>query len=491
MKKIKFISAIALTLMLGACENYDLPNPPGQTNPAPDGYFENSSIALEPVTATLDLTQLNADNKFATVANITTLENFPEGYTLEIDMQVGSNDQFANVTTLSTVIEGDAVTVNPDLVNGAIQDIITREPGTLNVPARFIAYATRETTRMRLGGIDAFFGQELLSVKTLDYGKVIEDSYYFVPCNASGTPELTKAVRMENTAGSGVSPYDNPEFAIKLDIPADTEYRWVIAPASSMSAGVSATFFGCNATEDGMSGKLATGYTAGLMPINGAVLVTVNMDEESYTLSYAFDIIYPLYSGKTDAVLPLYTTNYINYTGVTAINQRWNIYTQADKEGVIFKVDDEVEAEVSEDGLVQTGGISQSGSTAISAPVKGNTLYWADVNLVQKTYSISAIQTISVIGAHNGWDLATAPALTPSKNLHTWTISDVELDGEFKFNCNNDWTLDFGGTPNPDYSGQSVYTLAFKGGNMSIEKGKYDIEINFETYPYIATFTKK
>ena len=75
MKKIKFISAIALTLMLGACENYDLPNPPGQTNPAPDGYFENSSIALEPVTATLDLTQLNADNKFATVANITTLEN--------------------------------------------------------------------------------------------------------------------------------------------------------------------------------------------------------------------------------------------------------------------------------------------------------------------------------------------------------------------------------------------------------------------------------
>ena len=491
MKKIKFISAIALTLMLGACEKYDLPNPPGQTNPAPEGFFENSSIALEPVTATLDLTQLNADNKYAQVANITTLNNFPEGYTLEIDMQVGSNDQFSKVTPLTTVIENEVVTVTPDMLNGAIQDVITREPGTLNVPARFVAYATRETTRMRLGGIDAFYGQEILAVKTLDYGKVIEDSYYFVPCNASGTPEFNKALRMENTAGAGVSPYDNPEFALKLDIPTDVEYRWVIAPQSAMAAGANAEVFGCNATEDGMSGKLGTSYTAGLMPINGAVLVTVNMDQDAYTLSYAFEVLYPLYSGKTDNVLALYTTNYINYSGVTAINQRWNIYTQADKEGVVFKADDSVEPEISEDGLVQTGAISQAGTGAITAPVKGNTLYWADVNLVQKTYSLSAIQTISVIGNHNGWDLETAPVLTPSKDLHTWTISDVELDGEFKFNCNGAWVLDFGGTLDPDYSGKTVFTLAMKGGNMNIEKGKYDVELNFSAYPYVATFTKK
>lgn len=494
MKKIIFISAIALTLALGACEKFDLPNPPGQTNPAPEGYFENSSIEVAPVTTTLDLPQANADNKFATVGNITKLVDFPEGYNLEIDMQVGSNDQFSDVTTLPTVIEDMAITVNPDLLNGAIQNVITREPGTLNVPARFVAYATRETTRMRLGGIDAVYGQELLSVKTLDFGKVIEDKYYLVPCNASGAPQLSKAIRMENTAGANVSPYDNPEFAIKLDVPTDADFYWVIAPQSSMSAGDSAEFYGCSASEDGMSGKLGTSYPAGLMPINGAVLVTVNMEADSYTLSYAFDMLYP-FSGtvSVENMMKLYTTNYINYTGVTAINNQWTLAAQPDKNGaIVFKQDPTTEPELSENELTLSGILSQAAdATTLRTPVRGNTLYWADVNLVQKTYAITALKTISVIGNHNGWNLETAPELTPSKDLRTWTLTDVELDGEFKFNCNGAWDIDFGGFANPDAMGAHVYTIEMKGGNMSIEKGKYDIEINFSALPYVATITKK
>ena len=139
-----------------------------------------------------------------------------------------------------------------------------------------------------------------------------------------------------------------------------------------------------------------------------------------------------------------------------------------------------------------TGDLVQSTEASqIRTPVKGNTLYWADVNLVQQTYSITAIQSISIIGNHNGWTLETAPALTAAKDLRTWTINDVELDGEFEFNCNGAWDLDFGGADGSENVANKTYRLALKGGNMTIEKGKYDVVLDFSSFPYIATFTKK
>lgn len=34
-------------MVMASCDNFDLPNPPGQTNPEPDGIFENSGLVLE------------------------------------------------------------------------------------------------------------------------------------------------------------------------------------------------------------------------------------------------------------------------------------------------------------------------------------------------------------------------------------------------------------------------------------------------------------
>ncbi|MDE6010668.1 MAG: hypothetical protein K2F87_04370 [Muribaculaceae bacterium] len=491
MNKIKIISAIALTLALGACEKYDLPNPPGQTYPEPDGYFENSSLELNPVTETLNLPQANADNKYPVVATISKLVDFPEGYDLVVDMEVGADAQFNHYTTIATIIEGNDVTVNPDILNGAIQEAITRKPGTLDVPARFVAYATRDNTRMRLGGIDATFGQELLKVTTLEYGKVIEDAYYLIPCTASGDPEYSKAVKMENTAGEGLSGYDAPEFAIKLDVSTEG-YRFAIAPQSVYTGHLNDELLGCNEAADGMSGKLVAGMPAGTVPFTGDVLVTINAEDDSYTINYAFQMLYP-FSGsiKVENMMKLYTTNFINYSGVTAINKVWTLATQPDKKGLTFYQDDETEAELSEDGRTLTGNLSTTSTSPLKTPVTGNHLYWADVNLVQRTYSLTVFETISIVGAHNGWNEKEAPELTPSKDLRTWTIKDIELDGDFKFNCNHEWVYDFGGVANADVDGQHVYTLEFKGGNLSIEKGKYDVTVNFSEFPYMCTIVKK
>ena len=142
MKTIKFLSALALTLGLAACENYDLPNPPGQTNPAPDGYFQNSGLVLTPADQDINLVSANEANIFPTVATIDELTDFPGNeYSLEIDMQVGADANFSKYSTIATVIENEQnVTVNPDIFNGAIQEMLTREPGIYQVPVRFAAY---------------------------------------------------------------------------------------------------------------------------------------------------------------------------------------------------------------------------------------------------------------------------------------------------------------------------------------------------------------
>lgn len=491
MKTIKFLSVLALTLGLAACDNFDLPNPPGQTYPAPDGYFENSGLVMTANPETLNLSEANAANQFVKIATINELVNFPEGYDLVIDMKLGEGNK---AKIYSTTLDGNDVTINPDILNAAVQEVMTKEPGTYNIHVSFLAYAVLGQTRMGLGGIDATYGNGTLSIKTYDAAKVIEDTYYLVPV-VNGQPALAQAVKMNNTAGNSVSPYDNPEFALQIEVPEDAEYLFMIAPQSAISAGDASALYGGNPTADGMSGKLSTSYESIVMPIAGSVLVTVNMEQDSYSINYAFEALYPAYgSTKAENVMALYTNNYINYYGVTAINNRWRLFTQLDKKGVIFKMDPETEAETAEDGLSMIGTLtSAADGVDLIAPIKGNCLYYVDVNLVQKTFELKALQTLTVIGAGNGWNLATATPLTPSKDLKVWTATDVEIGDEFKINANGAWDYDFGGvsvTDNLD-ANQLVYNLNFKGSNMPAKAGKYDVKIDFSTMPYVLTLTKK
>lgn len=491
MKKIKFISAIALTMVLASCENFDLPNPPGQTNPDPE-IFENSGLVLTQEATTADLVEANKQNVYVDMARVKELVNFPADYELSVDMEVSGSDNFADMTTISTTITDSVVTVNPDILNGAIQEVMTKKPGTYDIYGRYVAYAQRNNTRVRLGGLDAFYGGTMkYSVKTLDPAKVIEDAYYLVPCDASGNPELGKKVLMNNTRGSSVSPYDNPEFAVKIDVP-DTDLSWKLMSQSAVTASDLNAAYGCNPAEGGLSGKLAPGSAAGVITLHGPVLVTVNVEQDSYMINYALDNLWPL-SGATESkpsnALLLYTDDFINYTGVTVINRQWIICGQPDKNGpVVFKQDPDNTPEVSEDGLTQTGLISDvADAKKLLSPFNG--LNWVEINLVQKTYSATALRTLSVIGSGNGWDLATATELTPSKDFKIWTAEGVVIGDEFKINANGAWTIGFSGTSVPDATGKQVYTVNKQdgGANLQAKPGTYKVTLDFSAYPYTVT----
>lgn len=154
-------------------------------------------------------------------------------------------------------------------------------------------------------------------------------------------------------------------------------------------------------------------------------------------------------------------------------------------------MDTEVEPTHSEDGLTQSGSLSAASATLITTPVSGNHLYWVDVNLVQLTYSLTALNTLSIIGNANDWDHSKSDDLTPSKDFKIWTATDVEIGPEFKIAANKAWDIDFGGEALPDVDGKKVFNVTMKGGNLSVEKGKYDVELNFTVKPYVLTLTPK
>lgn len=500
MKKIKFLSAIALTMVMASCDNYDLPNPPGQTNPEPDGIFQNSGLVINQGEAAVNLVTFNQNNQDVPVATIAELVNFPgNDYTLSVDMQVSGTADFAKSSTISTTIVDDVVLVNPDILNGAVQQTITKAPGTYDVYARYIAYAVRDNTRFRLGGLNAVYCPSEYMITTLDAAKVLEQSYYFVPCDASGNAQIAKALKMENTAGNNVNAYDNPEFAIKIDVTeseANAGYKWVILPQSAVSAGSAAGALGCNPSPDSnLNGKLGSDYAPGVISIQGSLLVTINVELDSYTVNYAFEALYPV-SGRAaiTSVMKLYTNNYINYAGVTAANQYFTLYGDVNK-SVVFTQNPDEEPVTDENGTVT--GLLYSGDSGITikTPAKGNALYWVDVNLVQLTYALTHLETLSVIGSGNGWDLATATMLTPSSDFKTWTAKDVTIGEEFKINANGAWAISFSGekVADNDSTNETVYNVNKQdgGANLQATPGTYDVTVSFATMPYTVTLKKK
>ena len=101
--------------------------------------------------------------------------------------------------------------------------------------------------------------------------------------------------------------------------------------------------------------------------------------------------------------------------------------------------------------------------------------YKVDVDLETKSYVLTPITTIGIIGSAspNGWDsdvdMTYVPYNAETKELGYWEIKDVPFtSGEIKFRANDDWAINWGGDTN---------ALTQGGDNISVEAGKYDIKL--------------
>lgn len=112
--------------------------------------------------------------------------------------------------------------------------------------------------------------------------------------------------------------------------------------------------------------------------------------------------------------------------------------------------------------------------------------YQVDVDLSEKTYTLTPITSIGIIGSAspNGWDsdvdMTYVPYNKDTKEVNGyWEVKNITLSaGEIKFRANDGWGISWGG--------ELDHLTTKNGGNITVEAGTYDIKL----YAWAEGFAK-
>lgn len=504
MKKFALFCGIALSLGLTACDDM-LPNPPAQEYPQPE-IFDAAGLTLSQgdygVTNPINLNEYAERGELAPIMNITELTNFPDTYQLQIPMEVGSDENFTKYEVVETTITDNVISVAPGSFTDAIRELISKSPDVQTVNVRFPAYAVNGNSTMRLGGLDVYYAT--VQYKVLPYQTyTIENEYYLVGNFCEWN--LNRGIKFSRV-NNDVSVYDDANFTVKFDVTAEQAaegYLYKIVPASAVANGDWNGAMGLVPTittdEDGvetvqMYGTLVDApeaqSEAGVISQEGPYLLKVNFEAKTYELNFALDYLWVPGIGTStsnfDIVPRLYTSDYVTFQGAAHLNKQWWLTGQKGTAGLNYKTAEGTEQTVN--GLVTSGEIQNFGDNGgARMTIAENGLYWLNVNLATLRYSATQLKRVSLVGAFNGWDAEAAEDLKPDSKFQVWT-GTFDLEGEFKVNTNGAWDIDFGsntaaiGTAN---------TLDYKGANINVPAGKYQVKVDFSTLPYTITLTQE
>jgi hypothetical protein len=98
--------------------------------------------------------------------------------------------------------------------------------------------------------------------------------------------------------------------------------------------------------------------------------------------------------------------------------------------------------------------------------------YQVKVNQVSATYTLTPVETISLIGSAVNGDTSwgTDAAMTFSATEGCWVYQGPLTAGEFKFRMNHDWSISWGGTADDELTNQN-------GANLQLgEAGDYRVK---------------
>ena len=484
----------AAGLFFGACDDFEFPNPPAQSNPQ-EPIFELNGIKIIQSAEALNLTSLNNNNGYGDVI-VTELTNFPGNSSLNMVMQISTSESFATTydvpTTTKvdalatsedgTVASGQAVTyVNADDLDGAYTQI-TKDPATATIYARFAAYIVTNGQNVRVGGPDVYYGPISFTLTPLSPETTIESQYYLAWAPEGG--KFTKS-NMVQLTHSDKSPYDDPIFTVVHTFSADEVNAgicWKVIPGSEVAA--ENYKGGVTATEPyAESGTMATvGDELAYMIYDGPVLFTFNME----SLSFSYMVAVPGFwtpgdvtnwGFDTDAWMQ--TTDYIHYNGFVNIGSQFKFSPNPSWSGGDFGCNDAFEYTLSEGGYY-TGGGYANGANNIEVPESG--LYKVSLNYSTRETTMTQLKTWGLIGSFNEW--GSSLAMTQGATPLTWTATvELKSGDEWKFRANDGWDINLGG---------NLAGLTEGGDNIKCTAdGTYLVTLNFANIPVSATVVKQ
>ena len=289
----------------------------------------------------------------------------------------------------------------------------------------------------------------------------LDEKGYYMLGQVNGNEWDAKSPVWMNKISDGV-------YQLKVTTTADKNWFKFYAGSNFVSEdwdSINKGALGCkeNGSEDTFGYILYDGDSWGelqtpVIPGAGTWIVTLDMNNLTYTVGKP--VLYMAGDANGWA-----TNDYlagedgVHFTGFMYLNQNgFKFCTQPEWKGTNYGADFNTAADAANITMTEEAGY-----------------YKVDVDLESKSYVLTPITTIGIIGSASpyGWDsdvdMTYVPYNAETKALGYWEAKDITLaSGEIKFRANDDWAINWGG---------DVNALTQGGGNIAVEEGTYDIKL--------------
>lgn len=466
MKKLSLYISIALAgLFMGSCsEDFkDWADP--QTNPQEDavtipGYQASGVNAF-------DLAKVAEDS-----VNVYTISSaaLPEGFELGNSRIELTPEGVENATATEVKTSNDGKATKADM-QALIESVYGKAPVARTFSGHVYTTAVKD-------GQAALIDAGTVKVTATPVAPNISQNYYIIGGALDWTADAAKTQKFSH---SDINVYDDPVFTIT--IPAkegdDTWFGIVDDKAcEGVAAGDWSSVLGTakgngnnslNVTEQ-LDTRAKVGDDASFkVPASAGakyIKVEINMLEYTYKITplsfgeYFYEIgndsgwqtSNALYGGNGDG----------KYQGFYYLNGEFKFKPNADNWDNDYEFDGE-------------GKIADNNGP--NCPDPGAGFYQIDVDLQAGTYALTKVNSITVVGNHNGWKQDDANChMTYNAEAGCWELTTALKDG-FKFAMNDDWAISWGGANGDPTAYNNISVNNGKDLNAPEGEGTYKIQL--------------
>lgn len=466
MKKLSLYISIALAgLFMGSCsEDFkDWADP--QTNPQEDAVtipgYQASAVSA------FDLAKVAEDS-----VNVYTISSaaLPEGFELGNSRIELTPEGVENATATEVKTSNDGKATKADM-QALIESVYGKAPVARTFNGHVYTTAVKD-------GQAALIDAGTVKVTATPVAPNISQNYYIIGGALDWTADAAKTQKFNH---SDINVYDDPVFTIT--IPAkegdDTWFGIVDDKAcEGVAAGDWSSVLGTakgngnnslNVTEQ-LDTRAKVGNDASFkVPASAGakyIKVEINMLDYTYMITplsfgeYFYEIgndsgwqtSNALYGGNGDG----------KYQGFYYLNGEFKFKPNADNWDNDYEFDGE-------------GKIADNNGP--NCPDPGAGFYQIDVDLQAGTYALTKVNSITVVGNHNGWKQDDANChMTYNAEAGCWELTTALKDG-FKFAMNDDWAISWGGANGDPTAYNNISVNNGKDLNAPEGEGTYKIQL--------------
>lgn len=425
--------------MVSCTEDYtDWANP--QTNPQEVAVaFGNGSVTPVDVINLADVTEDKVQ-----VASIVAPTSSNAAYTPTIKINLGDK---------TFDIDNDGKMATADLAT-YIAETYGKRPDERDINATLDAWISNGSTVVKMATSETF------QVKAIPVAPVIEEGYYLVGdmfTTEDGVNGWNTISAKQAFKHSDKDVYDDPIFTITFETTKADQY-WKIIPKANVDAGnTDASAAGVVGPkidgDDSMTGLLTNADAkAGKIAEPGKYKLTLNMMDYSYTIEKVMydPFIYFIGStdgwGSNDQKLALVDEETGTYTGYVYI---------ADPNGAGFEFKFQREQGNWDTAIGASNFVTFK--DAAKDPQNGNNLgvnagegvYYMDVNLSEGTITATKVESMSMVGDFQNWNIAGPTPMTWNAEEYCFEATNAGVtDVGWKFVVNKGWSINLGGSIN-------------------------------------------